>query len=1576
MNDPIKYTEKKIKINERVALFETKKSDNQPKKEKENNIKQNKMFKGQKSENLSLKIEENKTINNNNGSNMINKTIQKSNNKDINNELLVKKYNSNEIESGNIFKAKKNIFEQSKKENENEKKENVEKNNNKFDKNNINNNNKEINIKDNNIKDNKKELNKIEEKTKNLKENNTYFYDKLKYFDQNNNKNNIKSKIQKDNANTNINNTNNKNIINEPKTVNVTINDNSKCLNNNNNNCKENNETKNLNKDNKTKNEISQKMNKNENSKKQQIKENYEKKPQIDENELKKQTKSNKESSGNNIVHKDANITNKYIKSENNKILESNNKEKNEKKTELITNNINNNNNINNIINYNKPLFQQKILNFENKNKPKRSNEKNEMINISIQKKKIEELLLKFDPNALQVQDNKKINKNNNNQKKFNNNNPDKNKNSDDVYKKCKSEALNKEKLEKLEKEKEKEKEKNEVITPKTNISISEKESDVQYKNKNSEDEMYVKKGVNHRIKELEEILKNKNNANLKVKDKRKKEIEKIAEKEKEEAIINSNGLDVESDNEKDGDNIDNDDLDIKPIVSADIYKPLKKDIREKQRKTTIFQKPIILQKAFMNNEKKENNINNYNENINNNNNKKQVETNIETCKIINKENEKNIDNNKQYENKSKINELDTIEEEKNNSFEDEIFLEKSTQEGNINSNDSFCECFFLSSFSKDKGQLMDNSEKLQAECNHPFCSVLPAMQPELIYKYPEKDIRGLEINNLAASISFPNGIKVCYEKKENDIKTVKNYRSSLTNQTGERFFAVFYHFFLKMENAEFVKSYNITPMKNKLSAYENGITTAFNDENTNEVYKKLKTYQELNNREYIYIPYCACLVSRYPFIKQMEKCLESIILTINNNEESIDNLKKLIAYIVKSIPVPRHQSKVLFPLPYYNQLIDISEPYFKDMTEMGDNPIILLHNLSIDQIYCLFKLLIFEQKILIVGKSNDLVAQIILNFASLLYPFEWLHTFIPIMSEKMLKFLQAFLPFFNGINYSLFSKAIPILAKAAKGVFIFNIDEHTITINSNYKNNTKKINTSSYIHKHFQNMPKHLENLFLRELRSINDNFQKQIIDKRIANLKMKNLFIHVFVDIVQDYKKYSYVLDDYPIFNSFLMVEERKKYKHFYKDFISTQMFQMFIQKSLFDNKETYFQQRLSFFLDKKNEFGPYIYYKTFEGFKNEYSSFFEIKKNYVIKPFFIKGFKEYEENNFISKKKSIKLMNISNFVFKEYDKKKVTPLISYGLLSENKRIINKSIELNNDDDPKMIDVYIFPEQNKDILYQTKKRRSIKSNKIGIISDNDNNKNNIKFSQLKPNDENILSEDDRDEIKDNIREIISRIYRSDSSKMEEDKKTIIGLMETRFGREYLISIFNMEKNDIKNVTEITYNFFLSVIFNLLLTIIKHENEILYNIYCAIRLIKACLCIKTIKNKKEVLLCDDLYCKLDNYPLISQTLFWEKWVEDEMTISDIEILKMKDEIDNFDYSKYVGDEKYELYKKHSYDILESLPSIMMKMKLKNYFIIQAMYDLTKIYIIEENQYTSLMHEVIDEIQLYKKLIK
>ena len=1589
MNNTFVNTQGKKLKNDRFAMFEPKSKTNPPKKEKENDIKQSKTVKLQNQSNLNKTNEENKNINNNKGPNISIKTIQKDNNDEIfkkntftiTNTKIDNKINKNE-EVNNV-KSKANFFNS--KENKKEKKENTEKSS-QIDKN-INNqlNKKEINVKDN--KDNKNELSKPEE-NKNIIKENTSFQDRINKFNQNNKENNKnnqnfdkKEALKKETVKTNI-----KNDINEQRTRSVTINENFKSPNNNNNNNNENKEIKNINKDNKTKAEIIQEKKCNENSNIQKLKENYEKKH---EKELIKDIKNNKEASDNDI-HRVSSVMNKKTifdnnnNNNNNKLFGSKNKDKNEnKKKDIIVNN-------NNITTKNNSSVKEKIMNIEKKNTAKKPNVNNEISNKSIQKSKIEELLAKFQPNPQPIQD-KKINNNNNlnnNTKKNNNfldkiNNFEKNNNNNNN---CKIElaTLNKEMKEK--KEKEKKEEKKEVIPSKTITQPVKNDSDVQDKNKNYNDGMCIIKSIPKKFN-IDEYLKNMNKDNSKMNEKRKQEIIKLAQKEKEESIKLSNEVEteveveIESDNEneeKELDNIEDEDLD-KLIVDKETQNPLEKDIFvdnkiniDYQRKTTVNQKlPISFQqKESINNEKK---INEY---VGNNmeNNIKKLEKNIEAQKRASVDLAKLIEFNKPCKTKPIINDLrNTIsysDEITYNSKEEEIFLEKCTEDEK-KSNESFCECFFLSSFSKDKGQLVDNSEDLLAECNHPFCSVLPAMQPEIIYKYPKEDIKGLEINNLAASICFPNGIKVCYEIKEEGIKTVNNYRSSFTNQTGDRFFAVVYHFFLKMESSEYVKSYNFTSMKYKLSTYENGISTAFDDENTNEVYEKLKKYKELDNRDYVYIPYCACLVSRYPFINQMEKCLESIMLSINDNENSIEDLNKLIAYIVKSIPIPCHQSKVYFPLPYYNQLIEISEPYFKDMIEFGDNPIIILHNIPIDLIYCLFKLIINEQKILIVGKNNDLIAQIILNFVSLLYPFEWLHTFIPIMSEKMLKFLQAFLPFFNGMNFSLFSKAKPLLAKAAKGVFIYNIEERTIDINSNYINNVKPIKTTSYIHKHFHSFPKNVKNLFYNELKTINVCFQKQTIDKRIANLKMKNLFIHIFVELMQDYKKYSYVIDDYPVFNSFLFVEEKKKDKGFFKEFSSTQMFQMFIQKSLFENKEAYFQRRLSEYIEGKKTCGSFIYHNTFRDFESNYSSFFNITKKYIIKPEIIKGYKEYEEKEFISKKKSIKLYGVSQFLSNQFQKRKAFSTNFHGVLLENKRIINKSIELNNNNDPKNINYYVFPDQGKDTLIPNKKKYSIKSTKFGVISENDNKKNNI---ILIPNNENTLTEDEKDEIKDEIREIMARIYRSDAKKINEDKKNILRYLKTLFGREYFINIIFTGKNDIKYVSEESYDFFCCVLFDFLLTIIVDDT--LNNIICALKVLKSCLYLKTNKNKKEYVLSDDLYCKLENYSLITKRIFWEKWVEDEMTTSDIEILKLKEGLDSFNNDDYIHNEKYKLYKKHSYDILEELPSIMMKMKIQNSIIIQTFYDLTKKYIFDDKQYNLLMHEMIDEIKLFQKCIK
>ena len=915
----------------------------------------------------------------------------------------------------------------------------------------------------------------------------------------------------------------------------------------------------------------------------------------------------------------------------------------------------------------------------------------------------------------------------------------------------------------------------------------------------------------------------------------------------------------------------------------------------------------------------------------------------------------------------------------------DDIFLPKEIlPQSKKPEHSTFCEGFFLASFSKDKSKIMENSLDNQAECNHSICNIMPAMQPEILYKYPKEDIKGLEINNLAASICFPNGIKLCYEEKEENIKTVKNYRSSFTNQVGDRFFAVTYHFFLRKENSEFESEQNMSPFQYEIIKYQDEIRTLLNDEQAEDIYDRLIILDNISKRDYVNIPYCLCLISKYPFIEQMEKCLESIMMSINDENLPIKDLNKYISYIVSSIPAPSDHCKILFPLAYHYKLEEIQPQYFKDINQFGDNPLIILSHISEKNIYTLFKLLIFEQKVIIVGKDNDLVSQMILNFVTLLYPFEWVHTFLPIMSEKMLKFLQAFLPFFIGMNITLLKKAKPILAQAAKGVFIFNIDNNTIEINSNYKQDAKSTNTLEYINRHIPNFPKALEQLIMKELKLIKREISKnKDSDKLFINLRIKNLFMQILAELLYDYKKYSYIVDDLPVFNSFLLINDKdKKESEFYKEFTSTQLFQMFIQNSLFrpEDKVSYFEERLYDFQEVKKRGATMAYNleKLNQKYIKDYTKFAEIKKKYVIKPFFIKEFKKIEDEN-VAKNKKIKLSDIVKFLSKHYDKPKFTQVNDHGVLYENKRVIKKSIELNNDNDPKEIPIYYIPkskDESKDNIGKKGENiKKIKSIKVGIIAkEEDNKKNNIKISQILPNKTNELTEDEIDDIKDNIREIMARIYKSDVRKIEDDKKVIIDSLRTQFGREYFTNIiYNGYKQDnlVKNLINQSYNFFLDVIFNTLLDILKlEENE--ENIICAVKLLKSCQYIATVKNKRKFLLSDELYNKLEKYSLFDKIRFWEYWIDDEMTKEELII---KQSILDLTYIETESQE-YKLYSEHLFSIIEKLISIMLKMKISNSSILSITYDLSNEYLTDDLQIKKLKDEVCGQLQIFKTYSK
>ena len=59
---------------------------------------------------------------------------------------------------------------------------------------------------------------------------------------------------------------------------------------------------------------------------------------------------------------------------------------------------------------------------------------------------------------------------------------------------------------------------------------------------------------------------------------------------------------------------------------------------------------------------------------------------------------------------------------------------------------------------------------------------------------------------------------------------------------------------------------------------------------------------------------------------------------------------------------------------------------------------------------------------------------------------------------------------------------------------------------------------------------------------------------------------------------------------------------------------------------------------------------------------------------------------------------------------------------------------------------------------------------------------------------------------------------------------------------------------------------------------------------------------------------------------------------------------------------------------KHSYDIIDKLSSIMIKMELSNSFIYTIITELIREYIFNDAIFDQLMKDMINELQFYKKL--
>ena len=743
-------------------------------------------------------------------------------------------------------------------------------------------------------------------------------------------------------------------------------------------------------------------------------------------------------------------------------------------------------------------------------------------------------------------------------------------------------------------------------------------------------------------------------------------------------------------------------------------------------------------------------------------------------------------------------------------------------------------------------------------------------MKPEIVARYPLKDTKNLELNNLAATICFPTGIKVCYSEQTPSM--INDYVTPITNQKGERYYMMTYHFYHKFMNDIYSKLYEMHPLKHHLmkfgDSYLNMSEEEMDENIVNQIQESLEKSQELGFRDYVYVPYCICLISKYPYVTEMKKCLQSIYtMIINHLGENKPDLNNLIMYLIHSVPIPERNTKVKFFVPYCNKGIDLICPKVQDISIMNTNISNLLRYFSIDKLVVIFRLILFEKKVLFIDDDYTRLSLVTDSFITLLYPFQWVHTYIPIMSDQMLKYLETFLPFLNGINSSLMNLVTQVFInnenEDSDEVFIIYISKDKFRLGSSLTSNNK--NKYKYIQDNVPALPPSMEKELKYKLKRIKDELDtllKNQKDKKIdlseIDFRIRNVFIDMFVQMFHDYYKYMTFLDDDVVFNKKLFLEKitNNTDKHFYSEFMDTQLFQQFTQNIVKDE--------LHYFTSKATNYEPNKKEQAKKTLPNK-----NIKdKLYIIKPDYLQI--NGESSELIEKQiDSIYKMN--------------QPVDEDGIIVNTYRIVPQIDKIKEEyyNNQKCY-IYTLPESliPKNKPNESNNESSTVSTKESIIY---KALQSLKLKSTKSFAKKGcgMSEREKENIKEIIKDFTVKLFKSEE--IEEDqnlKKDLQNALNNSYGREVFVNILSKNVTNIILLKEKSFNLLGQLIYNSLLFILGIE-ETNQTIEQTVILTRSTKYFGQEQKKKAILTLWDSYkSRIQGISKINQANFWDKWYE------------------------------------------------------------------------------------------------
>ncbi|XP_053106348.1 DENN domain-containing protein 3 isoform X2 [Hemicordylus capensis] len=314
------------------------------------------------------------------------------------------------------------------------------------------------------------------------------------------------------------------------------------------------------------------------------------------------------------------------------------------------------------------------------------------------------------------------------------------------------------------------------------------------------------------------------------------------------------------------------------------------------------------------------------------------------------------------------------------------------------------------------------------------------------------------------------------------------------------------------------------------------------------------------------FVPFAVCVISRYPYFNALKDCLSCLLVQLKLYKDlDVDDCIKEFAAKLSLIPTPP-------PGPLH--LIFNMKPLqvILPSREDSDSPVIDL-NLHLpflcfkpEQVLQIITCILTERKIVFFSSDWALLTLIAECFMVYLHPIQWQHTFVPILSHKMLDFVMAPTSFLMGCHVDYFED----VSKEADDLILINIDNGDIAQSKSSEEENEipdiPLQAAEIFVTRVESLQLHYD-LELCRLGSCTDLGEIQLRKtnwQQKLNSEIQQIALQLIVDIFREVK--DHLNYEHRVFNSEEFIKTRAPGDQpFYRMVLETYMFHSFLKARL---------------------------------------------------------------------------------------------------------------------------------------------------------------------------------------------------------------------------------------------------------------------------------------------------------------------------------------------------------------------------------------------------------------------------